>query len=111
MDASSGKNLSGLAHLRQSVQDILATPVGTRIMRRTYGSRLPYLVDAPVNGRVLMAIIAESAAAVRRWEPRLAVKRVQVDAVSPGYVRISMDALYRPLGQMLRLSGVEVRAA
>ena len=97
--------------MRQSVQDILATPVGTRIMRRTYGSRLPYLVDAPVNGRVLMAIIAESAAAVRRWEPRLAVKRVQVDAVSPGYVRISMDALYRPLGQMLRLSGVEVRAA
>lgn len=111
MDAATGKNIAGTAHLRQSVLDILSTPVGTRAMRRAYGSRLPYLVDAPLNGRVLMAIIAESASAIRRWEPRLKVKRVQVDELREGYVRISLDAIYKPFGGLVRISGVEAMRA
>ena len=111
MNAATGKTITGIEHLRQSVLDILSTPVGTRVMRRDYGSRLPYLVDAPLNGRVLMAIIAESAGAVRRWEPRLKVKRVQVDELRDGYVRISMDAIYKPFGNLIRISGVEAMRA
>jgi phage baseplate assembly protein W len=49
LDASTGKQLSGMAHLRQSVRDILTTPIGTRVMRRDYGSRLYRLVDATMN--------------------------------------------------------------
>jgi Bacteriophage baseplate protein W len=51
IDASTGKNISGLAHLRQSVRDILSTPIGTRVLRRDYGSRLPRLV---VNGGAIL---------------------------------------------------------
>jgi phage baseplate assembly protein W len=44
-----GKALDGMEHLKQSVQDILTTPLGTRVMRREYGSRLFELIDAPIN--------------------------------------------------------------
>lgn len=44
MSRDSGKELKGIDHLRQSITDILTTPVGTRVWRRDYGSRLPRLV-------------------------------------------------------------------
>ncbi len=37
MDAKTGKVLEGLEHLKQSIIDILTTPVSSRIMRRDYG--------------------------------------------------------------------------
>lgn len=42
-DANTGKALEGMAHLRQSIRDILGTPLGSRVMRRDYGSELPAL--------------------------------------------------------------------
>ena len=44
MDASTGQPLTGSAHLVQSIRDILTTPIGSRVMRRDYGSRLPALL-------------------------------------------------------------------
>ena len=38
--------LEPLDHIRQSILDIVSTPVGTRVMRPEYGSRAPRLVDA-----------------------------------------------------------------
>ena len=51
LNATNGQALSGLDHLRQSIRDILTTRIGTRVMRRDYGSRLPDLVDSPVTPR------------------------------------------------------------
>ena len=39
INATTGAALSGMDHLRQSIRDILTTRVGTRVMRRAYGSR------------------------------------------------------------------------
>ena len=36
-------------HIDQSIGDILSTPIGTRVMRPDYGSRIPRLVDRPIN--------------------------------------------------------------
>ena len=47
INAHTGQALSGIDHLRQSIRDILTTRIGTRVMRRDYGSRLPTLVDTP----------------------------------------------------------------
>jgi len=38
--AVTGRSLAGLGHLNQSIRDILTTPIGSRVMRRQYGSRL-----------------------------------------------------------------------
>lgn len=47
MDRVSRNPLADLLHLRQSITDILSTPIGSRIMRREYGSRLFKRVDVP----------------------------------------------------------------
>ena len=81
MDARTGRALSGDAHLAQSIADILATPVGTRVMRRDYGSRLPDLIDAPGNAATRVQLYAATATALMRWEPRLTLTRVALSAV------------------------------
>lgn len=73
-----GKRLSGSAHLRQSCSDILTTPIGSRVLVRDYGSELPDLVDAPRDDLIRIRIIAATAKALARWEPRLKVTRVVV---------------------------------
>ena len=67
MHAATGRSLTGLGHLRQSVTDILTTPIGSRIHRR-YGSEVPELIDQPLNNATQWRIYAASAFALRRWE-------------------------------------------
>ncbi|EPD7661448.1 hypothetical protein ACSD1U_003074 [Escherichia coli] len=45
MNNTSGKAITDIDHLRQSVRDILLTPQGSRIARREYGSLLSALID------------------------------------------------------------------
>ncbi|MCP3965628.1 MAG: phage baseplate protein, partial [Lentisphaerae bacterium] len=70
IDKTTGRYLSGLDHLKQSITDILTTPIGSRVMRREYGSRLPRLVDAPLNSSTLVDLYSATAEALQRWEPR-----------------------------------------
>jgi len=79
MDRHTGAPLSGDAHLVQSIADILTTPLGSRPMRRDYGSLLFELVDRPLNGATRLLCIMAVALAVARWEPRIAVKQVLLD--------------------------------
>ena len=76
IDATTGRKLSGIDHLRQSIRDILTTPVGSRVMRRTYGSRLFELIDRPYSPATKLAIIAATAEALIAWEPRIRVEQV-----------------------------------
>lgn len=76
MNASTGKPLAGDAHLVQSIADILTTPIGTRVMRRDYGSALFELLDAPLNALTRLRLFAATADALRRWEPRIRLTRV-----------------------------------
>lgn len=80
MDARTGQPLSGNAHLAQSIGDILSTPLGSRVMRRDYGSLLFDLIDQPINAAVRMLMHAATAIALRRWEPRLRLTRVRLSA-------------------------------
>ena len=61
MNSQTGKRLSGMDHLRQSIIDILTTPIGSRVMRPGYGSRLFELVDAPVNQTTFCCIVSTRA--------------------------------------------------
>lgn len=108
VDATTGKPLEGIAHLRQSVRDILTTPLGSRVMRRTYGSRLFDLVDRPLNAATLVEIFAATAEAVLRWEPRLQVQRVQARSISAGSIEVDLEAIYVPTGQPVFLDGLVV---
>nr|WP_233171778.1 GPW/gp25 family protein [Dyella sp. ASV21] len=80
MNAQTGAPLEGHAHLTQSVADILGTPLGTRVMRRDYGSRLTDLIDAPANNATRVLLFAATATALMRWEPRITLTRVSLSA-------------------------------
>lgn len=108
MDASTGTELGGIAHLRQSIRDILTTPVGTRVMRRDYGSDIFKLVDAPMNGETLLQIYAATAGAIAKWEPRFLVRRVQATEAAPGSITLDLTGVYLPEGRTVTLSGIKV---
>ncbi|WP_433770898.1 GPW/gp25 family protein [Pseudomonas putida] len=94
LDRRTGQPLAGQAHLRQSIEDILSTPLGSRRMRPEYGSQLRRFVDLPVNEGWKSAVQAEVARALQRWEPRLKLERVRVTAVVGGQVTLQLSGQY-----------------
>ena len=106
MDAITGRALDGMDHLRQSVRDILTTPIGSRVMRRDYGSALPDLVDANVTGLTIAQFYAATADALARHEPRLHITKVALDTLTASKIGLSIDAIYLPEGREIRIDGV-----
>jgi len=54
MNRFTGQSISESQHISQSIQDILTTPLGSRVMRRNYGS------------------------AIFRWEPRIRITEIEI---------------------------------
>lgn len=108
-DASTGKALGGIAHLRQSIRDILTTPIGTRVMRRDYGSDLFRLLDAPMNRSTLLNIYTAAIGAIQRWEPRFRVSKVTATSAAPGSITLDVTGEYLPDGKTVTLDGIEVK--
>lgn len=81
MDASTD------AHVIQSIEDILTTPIGQRIMRPTYGSFLFELIDQPLNPLTRIRVFAATAMALMAWEPRGRLKRVALDLAPAAHGR------------------------
>lgn len=106
MDKHTGQAISGLAHLKQSIQDILTTPKGSRIMRRDYGSDLFSLVDTPYSqvfvGEVTMAV----SEALHTWEPRFELQSVEVNNLGNGQVSLDVTGIYLVDGQAVTLDGI-----
>lgn len=106
--SSTGAAIGTERHLRQSVADILSTPVGSRVMRREYGSRLPSLVDRPLNAVGRLAVVAATAEALMTWEPRLDVSSVAVATPEPGKISVDIVARILPSGEDVRLEGIVI---
>ncbi len=79
MESSSGATVADLEHIRQSIGKILTTPVGTRVMRRAFGSMLPELLDHPMTERTAVQLYAATATALQLHEPRFRLTRARLD--------------------------------
>jgi phage baseplate assembly protein W len=86
MDSETGRFLSELDHIRLSVRKIVTTPIGTRIERRDYGSLIPELIDAPINDRIRLLVMAATATAVIKWEPRIRPAKVTLAVDGPSMI-------------------------
>jgi phage baseplate assembly protein W len=53
------------------VRDILVTPVGSRVMRREYGSLLSQMIYQPQTPALRLQIMAACYSAIQKWEPRV----------------------------------------
>lgn len=121
MNRATGQRMEPLEHLRQSIADILTTPIGSRVMRRGYGSLVPALVDQPDNVTTRMRLFAATASALQRWEPRLRLEKVTTTRLAdqPGYAAIHITGAYvgsfgrepAPITLYIPFSGQSVGAA
>ena len=91
MSRTTGAALPEIEHIAQSVADILTTPLGSRLARRTYGSRVFDLLDAPANAATRVRLFAATATALMRWEKRLTVQRVALTAIDGLRGRFALD--------------------
>ncbi|MGW8784359.1 GPW/gp25 family protein [Streptomyces sp. NPDC055796] len=73
--------VAGAAAIRQSIETVLDTEPGERVMRPTFGCGLRRHLMAPDTPATRTAIAAEIAEALTAWEPRIRVTEV---AVTPG---------------------------
>lgn len=108
MDRTTGKSLEDKEHLRQSIEDILTTPLGSRVMRRDYGSRLFELVDHPTSPALLVDIYAATAEAIKKWEPRVRIESVEADEITNGRITLTLTGTYLPDGQEIKIEGIVV---
>ena len=79
IDRETGKVYTSLVdEVQQNVKTILTTPIGSRVMRREFGSRLFSLLDSKLDRIGLAEIYAATYDAILRWEPRIVVSKVTV---------------------------------
>ena len=97
MSRSTGQRIDQTNHILQSVRDILMTPIGSRVMRRDYGSLLPFLIDSPINAYFIMQLRASVIHALMRWETRVTPTRIELltdDSASQGVARLMIEYRY-----------------
>lgn len=71
-----------LADIHQSIRIILTTPQGADPLRPEFACNLHRYLDWPLE-RARPHLVREAVAAVSRWEPRIALERVQVEQLAP----------------------------
>ncbi|MEK7991722.1 MAG: GPW/gp25 family protein [Thiotrichaceae bacterium] len=82
MDRQTGKWIEGDAHLQQSLEDIVTTRKGERVLRRDYGLD-QQLVDRPMSiGNIKLWAYVVADALDKSDEPRIELESIQVTRVS-----------------------------
>lgn len=66
------------AHFAQSLQDLLTTRRGERVMQPLYGTNLLELMARTIDSDLLLDVASESAGAIDKWLPEINVQRVNV---------------------------------
>lgn len=103
-----GRAITNYEHAVQSVNDIATTRIGTRVMRRNYGSNLADLIGRPQGYDTALEAVMALAEPVNRWEPRIVLTRVRPTMVSrDGKFELSYDMIYFPKGHLGDYSLVE----
>lgn len=103
MDRTTGRALSGMDHLVQSVGDIVSTAIGTRLCARDYGSDVPDLIDQPANAITVLRIYAATALAIAREERRIRLTGIRLrmgDGPEQAAICLTgttVDAMRRPV--------------
>lgn len=90
MNAQTGRRLAEHEHLQQSITDILFTPVGSRVMRRNYGSLLLELIDQPKNAALRLKIMSACYLALLQWEPRVRLQSIDYQDGKDGHAHIML---------------------
>lgn len=104
MSRSTGRALTDAEHISQSLSDILRTPVGSRVMRRDYGSLLSSMIDQPQTPALELQIKVACYFAVLKWEPRITLNAVNTERQFDGRMIVSLTGEIAATGETLSLT-------
>lgn len=86
MNPDSTGLLTDTDQLWNSVRDVLTTPLGSRVMRRDYGSLIPELLDEPQNEVTRLQCMSAAVIALTQWEPRVSLNGINISYSKDGAV-------------------------
>lgn len=108
LNPETGRGVSGLEEVQQSIRTILQTWKGTRVMRRDFGSDVPRYIDSPLTESTVLAIYAATVDAISRNEPRFLPTSVRVEADhDTGKFDLYVTGLYNELTEV-ELSAITI---
>ena len=103
IDMVTGAVLTNLAHVRQSFKVIFSTRIASRILARTFGSRVPGLLGRNMAPPTLALFFQAIIVGVELWEPRLRIVQIVYPAppntpvaMRLGKIAFAILASYRP---------------
>jgi phage baseplate assembly protein W len=112
MDARTGRLVTGWDHCVQSIATILTTRIGTRVMRRAFGSAALDLQDRNATPQRIMEIYTGIAAALKRWEPGFRLQSIKLtQGGADGVFAFEIAGLFFPAGHLGDYSIREERSA
>lgn len=98
MNRNTGLGISDTEHINQSMRDILLTPVGSRVMRREYGSLLSALIDMPQNPALRLQIMVACYSAIQKWEPRIRLTAISFETGDAGEMYVDITGMRTDTG-------------
>lgn len=99
VDRETGVRLTDWDHVRQSVEDIVRTRIGSRVLARDYGSEIPDLIDAPMNPSNVLSLLVGLGDALAAHEPRFQIASADVEAAgADGRAQIRIVGTFYPFG-------------
>ncbi|CAM8679205.1 GPW/gp25 family protein [Kluyvera sp. M-M157-B] len=98
MNRNTGLGISDTEHVSQSMRDILLTPVGSRVMRREYGSLLSALIDMPQNPALRLQIMVVCYSAIQKWEPRIRLTAISFETGDAGEMYVDITGMRTDTG-------------
>jgi len=82
-------------NIEHSVQVLLLTSLGERVMRQDFGCRASQLVFTPGSHRQLRLLETSIRDAIRDWEPRIELLDVSIEADAEEPERVEVSLSYR----------------
>ncbi|HBR5116500.1 TPA: GPW/gp25 family protein [Klebsiella pneumoniae] len=104
MNRATGERISDVDHISQSIGDILRTPVGSRVMRREYGSLLSQMTDQPQTPALELQIMAACYMAILKWEPRVRLTGITTARQFNGQMVVEVTGQITDTGESLSLT-------
>jgi uncharacterized protein len=112
IDRVTGQVLTGWAHCVQSIAVILTTRIGTRVMRRAFGSELKALQDRNATAANIAKVYVAIADALRRWEPGFRLRTMRLVRGGPdGVFAFVLQGEFFPRGHLGDYTTREERSA
>ncbi|MHC2250027.1 GPW/gp25 family protein [Bradyrhizobium elkanii] len=94
IDRKTGEYVQGWPRIKQSIDCILTTRIGVRLMRLWWGSKFVDMQDKPGNEETLMTGMMAAISAINTYEPEFKVSRVSIDAFdSTGDITITVEGV------------------